>query len=547
MSNTTSPNVEEKLIYAEVVFRVSPGISILNNRLDDSVPTSKFQAAPAVVKQTIKQLSHRGFKVLAASTFGVSISGTRALFKDCFQTDILLQTRKVALDKEREIEYIHPMMNDEPIVPEDLSDVETVYIPPKIFFHIPPVIRYRHLELPDQVCQVLRAEKAHNRGFRGAGVKVAMVDSGLKADHEYYNNRNYQITIHGTNGTIIYASNVPSYNNTPGCFQDSAGHGTEMAANLLAIAPECDFHMFKTQDGDNINDAYWAAFKNASQEPGVKVISCSWGLEIPTPDMPPAEKAKLLQIMNAMKTEIQQIVNNMEITVVFSCGNFTVPYPPFPGCLSDVISVGGVDPQDIQDDNFLTASDYACSGVNPDFPKDSNGLPRNAPDVCGICGPGGLEFGRLILMPTQGGSYDDQKCGGFPINDGTLEGDGWVVGSGTSSAAAEIAGGVALLINANNGLTPLKPLGIKEILKKTARDVKTGSSSTGQIAVAGNDGATGYGMVNLKAAVDLVNPPFWIVVKRFYSIVLFKRFPPWLRLSHAEKEVTHGEVNLAKS
>ena len=79
------------------------------------------------------------------------------------------------------------------------------------------------------------------------------------------------------------------------------------------------------------------------------------------------------------------------------------------------------------------------------------------------------EFGRLILMPTQGGSYDDQTCGGFPIYDGTLEGDGWVVGSGTSSAAAEIAGGVALLINANNGLTPLKPLGIKEILKKTAQ------------------------------------------------------------------------------
>ena len=77
--------------------------------------------------------------------------------------------------------------------------------------------------------------------------------------------------------------------------------------------------------------------------------------------------------------------------------------------------------------------------------------------------------------------------------------------------------------------------------------MKTGSSSTGQIAVVGNDGATGYGMVNLKAAVDLVNPPFWIVVKRFYSIVLFKRFPPWLRLSHAEKEVTHEKVNLAKS
>ena len=69
MSNTTSPNKEEKLIYAEVVFRVGPGISILKNRPNDNVPTSKFQAAPEVVNQTIKQLSHRGFKVFTCQYF----------------------------------------------------------------------------------------------------------------------------------------------------------------------------------------------------------------------------------------------------------------------------------------------------------------------------------------------------------------------------------------------------------------------------------------------------------------------------------------------
>jgi subtilisin family serine protease len=52
-----------------------------------------------------------------------------------------------------------------------------------------PTPSYYALRPPADISRLTNADLAHNRGFRGAGIKVAMVDSGLIQDHDYYAGR----------------------------------------------------------------------------------------------------------------------------------------------------------------------------------------------------------------------------------------------------------------------------------------------------------------------------------------------------------------------
>jgi len=523
MGNSTDVDDAEKLICAEVVLRTSSGDSLMKKRSgSDAESLARFKANNEVVKQAIKQLSDRGFKVIASSPFGISIMGSKALFKEHFQTEISIRVKRASDDKIK-WNKSHPLMDEPPIVPQELATIiETIYIPPPAKYHIKTEPRpfYWHLELPDDVCRILKADKAHARGFLGRGIKVAMVDTGLEANHEYFTDKDYNITIHSIDGQIVYDPKAQPPINT--CLDDNYGHGTSMAANLLAIAPKCDFHLFIDTSQNSMNANHLAAFRNARQESGVKVISCSWGYDL----------------SSTMAGEITLALRD-GIAVVFSCGNTTGP--DFPGCMPEVISVGGVDLQETGD---LIASSFASSGENPNY------VGRKCPDVCGLCGP--APWGLLIHMPTQPNSDEDQKCSGKVTEDlkldadHTPENDGWVIASGTSSAAAQVAGGVALLLNADQTLTPDK---IKQVLEKTATDIRSGKSATNADAAidldtnTGYDAATGFGLVNLEAAVNSVAPYFW-VLRLYYAIRRFWRIPPWWKRRSYDEENASLEVNL---
>jgi subtilisin family serine protease len=115
---------------------------------------------------------------------------------------------------------------------------------------------------------------------------------------------------------------------------------------------------------------------------------------------------------------------------------------------------------------------------------------------------------NYIMLPLQPGCEIDRDVSN---HDETGPDDGWSVISGTSAAAPQLAGVCALLKQQNPGISPAE---IKEVLKRTARDVTKGQAnefsnpvmSGGQLrhrpikARASSDGATGHGLVDAFAA-----------------------------------------------
>jgi len=188
----------------------------------------------------------------------------------------------------------------------------------------------------------------------------------------------------------------------------------------------------------------------------------------------------------ALEAEIQAAVA-AGIVVVFSAGNGHVS---FPGMMPDVISAGGVF---VDKSGALRASDYASAFQSRIYSG------RSVPDFCGLVGL--LPHADYIMLPIPPGCAIDKENA---VHDGTGVGDGWAVFSGTSAAAPQLAGVCALLLEKNPGLTPTD---IKSVLRRTSRDVNVGHANPASNggdppleAGAGDDGATGAGLVDAMAA-----------------------------------------------
>jgi subtilisin family serine protease len=433
---------------------------------------AEFRSDPRVITRAKARLRRAGFDVLASNRLTINIAGSATTYRRAFGSSLRAVEREV-LKERRERGPVTFIEVEETPVPglidtseSDLADVvEGVAIEePAVYYAaprakpFPPKVDYWHLEVPGDVSLALNADVVHRDGITGSGVKVVMSDTGWFR-HPFFERRGYRATDALLGPGAVQAGH------------DEVGHGTGESANAFAAAPDIEFRMVKNGHV-NLTGGFNAAVGLAPD-----VISCSWGYDIRNGPLPAANQALAASVAQAVADGI---------VVVFSAGN---GHYGFPGQHPDVISAGGT----YMDQNGkLRASNYS-SGFESQIYSG-----RKVPDVCGLVGQ--VPAAAYIMLPLEPGDDIDATSygGNHPQRDETKRDDGWAAFSGTSAAAPQIAGVCALIKEACPALDPAE---IRDILKRTARDVTEGSNAHRERARAGRDLATGAGLVDAEAAV----------------------------------------------
>lgn len=332
---------------------------------------------------------------------------------------------------------------------------------------VPPSPDYWHLKVPTDVARLLNATPVHRAGTTGAGVRVAMIDTGFFHKHPFFRAHRYR-------SSIVFAPGATNGRTDPG------SHGTGESANVFATAPGVTFIGVKLGNdadphaGASLLEGFREALKHRPH-----VISVGVGYDLRAADQRPP-LAPLPKGLRALEAEIHAAIAS-GIVVVVPAGNGQYS---FPGQMPDVISAGGVF---VDRDGSMRASDSASAYPSLIYPG------RQVPDFCGLVGM--MPYANYIVLPVPPGARIDKVAS--PL-DGTTDDDAWAVFSGTSAAAPQLAGVCALLLSKNPSLTPSD---IKAILKRTARSVRKGRASKlsdperkGWRAL---DGATGAGLSTL--------------------------------------------------
>ena len=304
---------------------------------------------------------------------------------------------------------------------------------------LPPAFPDRALHLPGDVAQLLGASATHRRSVSsgdratGGGITVAVLDSGF-ARHPYYEDHEYRIT-------RMAASDVSS---DPS--DDPKKHGTMIVTGLFACAP--DVNVLAIKYGTNVV----TALNDVRDRPEVNVVSLSWGFDLDGLKALPTDPIDMLPIQ---ETILALIANG--VTVVAAAGNGNIN---FPAMMPEVIAVGGV---------AIKANDTPKAWEGASSFRSSIFKGRDVPDVCGLASD--------VVVPVQPAATPNWE----------------LRAGGTSLATCQVAGIVALLLQKRSTLTPQE---IRDYLMDTADDVSSGTTATGDTAVAGNDLATGAGLVN---------------------------------------------------
>ncbi len=316
---------------------------------------------------------------------------------------------------------------------------------------------------------------------------------------------------------------------------DELGHGSAVAACLHAVAPDARVASVKYTDGSLVN-APIAAFARAVQlRPDV--IVCSWAIQEREPELDvlidEATAAGTLVVFgggNGHSDEANscpQVVSHPDVLLVGGAirtsreslfGRDPTGRLPGDGASTELGSDGGPSgplfgppgapappPQVRTPREPLDATRpvgpsriFAASPLASGF--ESATVPwRHCPDLAGMMGP--------YLVPVQPGSRLDRH-----LDLAAEPGSGWVRLSGTSLAAPQVAGVVALLLERFPELRG-HPNDIKNVLVNGARDVTAGQSAQGRASSAGWDPSCGWGLVSASRALN------WLVRDEFVPFI----------------------------
>jgi serine protease AprX len=343
--------------------------------------------------------------------------------------------------------------------------------------------------------------KVTRAGVTGEGVTVAVLDSGIFANHPDFGDRvvkglNFSYSEAAQQGGFS-AEQWDQYAESTGslALQDEVGHGTHVAStvggdgslsasqdgpDLAGVAPGVSLISMRiaTPGFGIVEDLDWeeaalAAFDwtiRHRKESGIDITQNSWGLLPTEPNCSGLDCGEPTDF-DAMSQMIRTVVDN-GIHVVFSAGNSG----PEPG------TIGGY--HDARNGAVLVGAACKADEVTQCGERQkvtgfsSRGAANGKGPQVDVVAPGDTIEAALspsVLVPLTE-CAETQQPGYFCI-------------SGTSMAAPHVAGVVALMVQANPKATPAQ---VKRCLKSTAVDM----------LARGFDIHSGRGMVDAKAAVN---------------------------------------------
>jgi subtilisin len=270
--------------------------------------------------------------------------------------------------------------------------------------------------------------------WQGAGVMVAIVDTGIDVSHPELSPR------------IVGGYNALAGG---GLYADDNGHGTHMAGiiaaafnslGIIGVAPQATFAAVKVLDqygagylSDLINGLQWIYGYN-NGIPLVKLVNMSLGFST---DSPPLQQAT-------------QSLYNSGVIMVASAGNRCAQSPSQDEGGGDNCQ-GGLaltcDPSQTAV-KYPAAYPWVLAVTATDYYDQVATYSVSGPQV-DVAAPGGSKAtGMRILSTTTGGGYGE--------------------GSGTSQAAAHVTGAVALALQIQPGLSFTQ---VRSVLQTTAKNL----------------------------------------------------------------------------
>ncbi len=320
--------------------------------------------------------------------------------------------------------------------------------------------------------QELGVDQAWSDGYTGAGVGVALIDTGVTPVEGL-----------GSPGQVINGPDL-SFDNASASvrYLDANGHGTFMAGiiagrdpgavagayagdttDFLGIAPDSHIVNVKVGSASGAVDVSqvlaaidWVVQQRYTNGYNIRVLNLSFGTD--------STQSYLLDPL----AYAAEAAWHQGIVVVVSAGNR--------GTASSQLADPADDPYVIA----VGASAPAAGGGFAVAPFSSRGSPTRGPDV--------VAPGTSVVSLRDPGSVIDDGFGATATVDGRF-----FLGSGTSEAAAVVSGVAALLVQEHPWATPDQ---VKALLTGTAVPV-----------VGGSPAASGHGEVMASAAVSAPLPP----------------------------------------
>lgn len=431
-------------------------------------------ADPRHVDGLAQALAGQDLRPLVVGATSVTFETTVGRLRNLFGVSPVVNVRPVVVSPygvvwQPYLRFARPVIEMPPALRQSalLVDIE-----PPVTLAQSPAPGYLHVTPDRSLCDAVNCLSM--TGYSGKGVGLAIIDTGIALTHPHFAPHRRQVR-------VVLVPNARFKRHDPW------GHGTVLAAAVLAIAPGVDLTLVKMQltaqsPGLRLHAAD-AIITAMSANPAPRVVVCAWGLD---------ERG---QLPPRWRTEILTLSARYDTLFVCAVGNGLPAGRSdhlHPANLDEVLAVGGAWRN--------AAGDYEASDFTASFTSQSS---RPCPDIAGPSGPAPL--GIYLMSPTDEVSYFDVLQHGrgrsFPDGDETDPGDGWCGLGGSSTAAAVVAGVAAIVRGAHPGLTAAET---KDILMRTAADIPNGLSADKHATRAAGGAAPwagGVGMVNCHAAL----------------------------------------------